>query len=39
MPPTKITNTLYSWASDAEPGTLDQARKTRACRSSRATSP
>jgi RNA-splicing ligase RtcB len=28
MPPTKITNTLYSWASDAESGTLDQARKT-----------
>jgi len=28
MPATKITNTLYSWASDAEPRTLEQARKT-----------
>lgn len=28
MPATKITTTLYSWASDADPGTLEQARKT-----------
>ncbi len=28
MPATKITNTLYSWASDADPGTLAQARQT-----------
>lgn len=28
MPPTKITDTLQSWAGDADPGTLEQARKT-----------
>jgi hypothetical protein len=28
MPATRITNTLYSWASDAEPRTLEQARAT-----------
>ncbi len=26
MPATKITNTLYSWASDADPRTIEQAR-------------
>ena len=30
MPATTITNRLLSWASDAEPGTIDQARKTAA---------
>ena len=28
MPATRITNTLCSWASDAEPRTLEQARAT-----------
>jgi tRNA-splicing ligase RtcB (3'-phosphate/5'-hydroxy nucleic acid ligase) len=28
MPPTRITNTLYSWAGDAEPRTIEQARAT-----------
>src|SRR5918998_3900038 len=28
MPATKITDQLYSWASDADPGTIEQARKT-----------